>query len=246
MGESFYFLAPPKGAKTSFQLAVALGASRHRHGVLFVSYEMRARRVLYRADRALTRATRRQLQENPTVLERTVQGYRAMGAGEVYVLESVPQQQGACEEAARWVDTLRKRGGQVSVVVLDYLNIMGSSRTEREKRHELARISREIHALAVREGVVTWSAALVNRQAVDKKVIRKTDIAEAFEVIAVLDGAVAICADAEMRAARLRRLWGTAFREAEDERSCGTYEVDLERMMITSVADLVEGEEAAG
>ncbi len=245
-GESYYFLAPPKGAKTTFQLAVGLGAVRRGYGVFMVSYEMRAERVLARADRALAKATKQELQEDTEPLERAVRGLRASGGGELYVWESTPQQTNACSEVARRIDKIRKGGGRVDAVVLDYLNIMGSSKSEREKRHELARTSREISALAKNEDVASWSAALVNRQAVDKKVIRKTDIAEAFEVIAVLDGAIAICADAELRAARMRRLYAAALREEEDERSCGMYAVDLARMTITPVVDLplADGDDA--
>jgi len=242
IGESYYFLAPPKGAKTTFELTTALGAVRRRFGAFMVSYEMRAKRVLYRADRSLAKATKQELQDNPMLLDRAIRGLRAAGGGELYVWESTPQQSNACAEAARWIEKIRKRGGRVDVAVLDYLNIMGSSRNEREKRHELARTSREISALAKNEGVVVWSAALVNRASVDKKFIRKTDIAEAFEVIAVLDGAIAICADAELRAARMRRLYAAALREEEDERSCGMYAVDLGRMTITPVADLPQAE----
>lgn len=245
VGESFYYIAPPKGAKTTFLLATALGAVRRRYGALFVSYEMRAKRVLYRADRSLARATKQELRQDPTMLDRAVRGLRAAGAGELYVWESTPQQSSACAEAARWVERIRRRGGRVDVVVLDYLNIMGSSKSEREKRHELARTSREISALAKSEGVVAWSAALVNRQAVDKKVIRKSDIAEAFEVIAVLDGGIAICGDAELRAARMRRLFATALREEEDEVFCGTYATDLARMSLTPVADLPHADGAS-
>ena len=242
VGEAFYFLAPPKGGKTTFQLAAALGAARRRFGVFMVSYEMRARRVLYRADRSLARATRQDLRADPSLLEPAIRGLQAAGAGELYVWDSVPQQASACGEVARKIDQLRRQGARVDLAVLDYLNIMGSSKSEREKRHELARISREIAALARKEGVAVWSAALVNRQAVDKKTIRKSDIAEAFEVIAVLDGAIAVCADEELRAAKLRRLYATALREEEDEVSCGMYAVDLARMTVTPVADLPQAD----
>lgn len=239
IGEVFYFLAPPKGAKTTFELTVALGATRRGFSALLVSYEMPARRILYRADRALTRKTKHELHDDPQHLDRAVRGFRAAGAGELYVWGSTPQQRSACDEVARYLARLRRGGARIDLVVLDYLNIMGSATAEREKRHELAKISREIAALGKAEGVAIWSASLVNRQAVNKKYIHKTDIAEAFEVIAVLDGAITICGDAEMRAAGLRMLFAAALREDEDEVPCGLYSVDLARMVVIPAPDLV-------
>lgn len=240
-GETFYFLAPPKGAKTTALVTTALGAVRRRFTALLVTYEMRARAVLGRADRALTRATRRELRDDPDRLERAVRGLRASGAGELYVLEALPQQVHAVAEVDAYLEFLRREGESVDLVLLDFLNIMGASRQEREKRHELARVSRDIAALARQWDVVVWSAALVNRPAVNKERIRKTDIAEAFEVIAVLDGAVAICGTEEMRRQRQRSLFVTALREEEDERSAGTYFVDLDRMTFVPLVEASPG-----
>ncbi len=238
-GEVFYFLAPPKGAKTSFELTVALGAVRRGFNVFFATYEMPARRILFRADRALTRMTKRELREDPQPIDRAVRGFRAAGAGELYVWAPTAQRGSATADVARRLERLRRAGVTLDMVVLDYLNIMARESDDREKRHEMVRISSEIDRFAKHEGVAVWSAALVNRQAVNKKYIHKTDIAEAFEVISVLDGAIAICGDAEMRAAGMRMLFAAAIREGEDEVSCGLYSVDLSRMLVVSAPDLV-------
>ena len=88
---------------------------------------------------------------------------------------------------------------------------------------------------------VVWSAALTKKEATNKKVVHKTDITESFEVIAVLDGAVAVCGNEEMRQQHRRNLFLAALREEEDERMAGTYEVDLAKMRFREV----EEEEAA-
>lgn len=243
--EVHYFLAPPKGAKTAFLLKVASAAARRRHGVYVVTYEMQSIRMALRLDRMLARASKAELQESvPTPpgektgyqrLEAALQGLRTSGAGEIVIDERPPQRAGSVAEASARVQQIRRAGGRVDVVVLDYLNIMGSSRSELEKRHELARISRDIAAMARELDVLVWCAALVNRQAVDKPTIRKSDIAEAFEVVAVADGMVAICATREMVRAGIRRLYVAAAREEADEVRAGDYYVDFSRMTITPV-----------
>lgn len=230
--EVFYFLAPPKGAKTAALLRVALGAARRQFGVYMVTYEMQALRMMLRMDRMMSRNSKEELREDISNLERALLGLQGAGGGEIWVEEKAPQQPLSVEAAAARVQQIRRQGGVVDVVVLDYLNIMGSSRNEREKRHELTRISRDMASLARQENVLVWSAALVRRESVNKQVIRKTDIAEAFEVIAVADGMIAICASPAMIENRLRGFYVTAAREEEDEKLAGYYRVDFARMTL--------------
>lgn len=230
-GEVFYFLAPPKGTKTTALINVALGAIKARVNVLLLSYEMDKIVMLRRFDRAVARATKMELHEDPRRLLHAVRGFTAAGTGEIWVRREVTQERDTCARALRLLESLRAEGEEIGLLVMDFLNIMGASTEEREKRHELPRISRDMAALASEGNVGIWSAALVNRQAVNKARIRKTDIAEAFEVIAVAHGVVGICADAEMRNGHLRRLFGAAFREEEDERDAGLYVADIDRML---------------
>lgn len=227
--ESWYFLAPPKGAKTTALLRVALHASRRRFGVYLATYEMQAMRMALRLDRSFSRRSQEELRGDLTQLERALEGLRLSGAGEIFIDERPPQEPNAVDQVARRVTQLRREGKKIDVVVLDYLNIMGSSREEREKRHELSRISREISNLAKAEDVLTWSAALVKRAAMNKRVVRKDDIAEAYEVISVMDGGVAICGTREMIANGFRRFYVMAAREEADEVRAGDYAVDFAR-----------------
>lgn len=229
-GEVHYFLAPPKGCKTTALTNVALAAVRRRFNVYLVTFEMRAHRILLRADRTLTRSTKDELREEPERLERAVRGLTAAGSGELWAWESAPQTIGICDEITHRIEKLeRERNVEIDLVVLDYLNIMSSSTRQRELRHELAKISREIAALTRRLDVVTWSAAMVKREAVNKARVRKQDISESFEVVAVADGMTAICGTEEMREAGLGALYQVAQREEEDEREAGTYRVDRAR-----------------
>ena len=236
-GEFHVVLAPPKGAKTSFLVNVALGAARRRWGVFLATFEMRSRRMRMRLHRGMARAGRRVLREDPSIIRRAFQGMRAVGAGDIHVIEASPQQAKACVIVADQVRDLRRRGAKIDVVVLDYLNIMGASQQEREKRHELARIARDMSALAKDLDVVVWSAGLVNRQAMDTKYPKKSDIAESYEVVAVADGVYAIFADKSMRSNRQKGLHAVALREAEDERRISVYRVDLDRLVFEEERD---------
>lgn len=237
-GEVFYWLAPPKSGKTHALVSCAMTASGEGMGVAFFSYEMKLEAMLRRMDRHVASASKRALRAAPERLLHAGRGWRSLGAAEVWVEQFQAKRHG-CEEAARVVERVRHEGQRIDLVVLDYLNIMSGQRGVQEKRHELSAISREMSALAKELDVPVWSAALVNRAAVDKPVVRANDIAEAFEVISVIDGGVAICATKEERSLRPPqcRFFLAVLREDESEMICGTYERLADRMRFREVRD---------
>ena len=229
--EVMYFLAPPKGAKTAALINIAINASRNRKGVAYFSFEMGIRPMVMRMHRNIAMATKQELRVNVYPLRKAMKAMQSFGVKNIWIERYYPQKQG-CAEVAKTVEHLRAKGFEIDVVIVDYLNIMSPLQREQEKRHALAAISREISAMAHELDVVVWSAALVKRSAVDKAVVRKVDIAEAFEVISVADGAIAICGPADMRSAGFRQLYLTALRDNEDEKYAGLYRVDMDRMRI--------------
>lgn len=228
-GEFHALLAPPKAGKTSLLGSFAVGASMRHFGVAWFSFEMRLMAMLARLDRRLARQGPKEITQDITPLLRARAGMRASQAGPVWV-EALPPMKHGVDAIRKRVDALRADGIAVDVVIADYLNLMTSSMREREKRHEIAAVARELSALAKELDVVVWTAALTNRAAVNRVRIQRTHVAESYEMIAVVDGAIAIGSTEEMRAARLRNLWITSLREEGDERLAGTYEVDLAKM----------------
>lgn len=233
-GEMFYFLAPPKGGKSTFLLNMAFAASRRRKKVLFCSFEMPRKAMTRRADRRLALASPEQLHEDPYRLLRAVAGYRASGAGEIYMWAGVASKNGVRDAEAAFL-SLKKQGIDIELVVMDYLNFMIPAKmNENEMRHRLFAVSLEMSAFVRKYDVAGWSATLVNRAAVSKKIITKADIAEAFSVIAVANGVVAICAPKLLVANRLRSLYLAAVRESEDEKMVGLYRFNGEKMLVAN------------
>jgi hypothetical protein len=269
-GEIFYLLAPPKGNKTLLLMQIALNAVRARkHGVWF-SYEMRSKAMMLRADRNLAHATREELREDvwttrplhlnvdhlvlepmPDAPEQThslahvLRTHRQAGVGELWLQECATQRD-AVSEGERVIDELRAQGHPIDFAVFDYLNLMSSETREKDKRFQLTRISRDMASLAKRAEIAVWSAALVNRKSISKDRVRKDDIAESFEVIAVVDGAIAICAPPRMLARKHWLLYLAALRDAEDQNDAGIYLIDRDRMTVHTTPHATLEQYAAG
>jgi archaellum biogenesis ATPase FlaH len=233
-GEAFYFLAPPKGGKSTFLMNVAWAGARRRHNVLLCSFEMAGKAMARRSDRRIALATKEQLHAEPERLSKAVSAYRAAGSGEVYLWSGVAAKNGVLDAEAQML-SLQKQGVRIDLVIMDYLVFMVPARgREDEMRHRLAAVSQEISNFARKWNVAVWCAALVNRAAVSKKIITKKDIAEAFQVVAIADGVVAICAPKILLDNGLRSLYLAAIRESEDERVVGLYRFDGARMRVAA------------
>src|SRR3990167_10305527 len=79
-----------------------------------------------------------------------------------------------------------------------------------------------------------WSSDVcssdLRREAIAKAKLKKNDIAQVFEAIAIAHGVIGICAPEELVLQNLRNLYITALRDEEEDRSAGLYRVDLDRM----------------
>lgn len=237
LGEFFVFLAPPKGAKTTSLMNAWVNASRLHYGGLFCSFEMGERAMLLRADRNVAGATRVELRAEPERLARLYRGLVAGGAGEMFLRTGSPMERGAVDAVVKDVEDLRREGHDVEGLYFDFLNIIGANEGELEKRHELAQVARHISQAAKHLEVATWSAALVKQASIAKAKLRKNDLAESHEVVAVVDGLVGICAPEELVVQGMRSFYLAALREEGDEKYAGVYEIDVERMRINAVGD---------
>lgn len=243
--ETWFFLAPPKGGKTTMLLNVAKEAMTRSYNVMLNTYEMQDVRMLYRLDQWVAKTGRQQMMAtedragNVDNLRRAVQGLRAAGAGDVWVKTRRTGEKASVRQVEQDLKRLREEGIRIDVVIFDYLNIMGSIKNEKEVRHVLYATAYEMADLAKANDVLVWSAALVNRQAVDKVPIRKNDIGESFGVIGAVDGAVAICSPPILVQNGIRRFYMAAAREERDEVMAGDYRVNFREARI-ELADSAE------
>src|SRR3990167_1341559 len=212
-GELFFFLAPPKGAKTAAQLNVVLNAARRHYGADLFSFEMSSRPMTMRMDRNVSQATKMELRADTTPLKRAYEGWTAAGAGDVIVWTDLPMSQSSCDMIERKVEEERRSGVVIDIVAADFLNIMApSSGGGDERRYDLvlSKTAREMHQSAKNLGLAWWSAALVRREAIAKAKLKKNDIAQVFEAIAIAHGVIGICAPEELVLQNLRNLYITA------------------------------------
>lgn len=118
------------------------------------------------------------------------------------------------DDFRRLIDNLSADGFDVEALIVDYPDLMKSSRKRQEYRFELADISRDLRQFGVEYGLPIWGATQTGRHTFYKAIITEADVSEAIEKINIADVAVAICQTREEERLGNGRLYMAKVRDA--------------------------------
>lgn len=237
-GEFFLFLGAPKGRKTSFLVNSAVGALLGNPDcrVCFISYELSVGEICERIDRVLLTRAIHYGYSGPED-RRMVIDY--LGIRNRLYVAYLPASSTA-RDAYRLIKKISSSGFKPHLVVLDWLMFMMPVNKKTERRHELAEVARDIAKLAKSLKCAVLSAHLLKRDSLKKKrgeFISRIDVAESYEVIAVVDAAIAISFDVESPNGHNEyELRIIAARRFEDDVSAGVYRVAYDGYTIESAS----------
>jgi replicative DNA helicase len=89
--------------------------------------------------------------------------------------------------------SLRAQDFNPDAIIIDYGDILKSSRSYNDKRHEEGSIFEELRGLAVDLKLPVVTATQANRGALEKRIVTMADIAESFEKAKIADVIIALC-----------------------------------------------------
>jgi len=214
-GELGLIMAPPKGFKTGTMVNFAAAALAQRKKVLIYTMEVSQDRYMMRMERRISGMTRKELLKNDDKLEKHINTIGRLGSD--VIIKGYPMRSVTPSHLNNHIDLLNSEGYVPDIIFIDYWDLLKNDLFG-EYRHQLATIGAELRGIAQERNVPIWTASQVNRKAVSKKIIRKEDIAEAFEKMAIVDFALAICQTPEERSLEpaQARLFVSASREVEE------------------------------
>jgi hypothetical protein len=141
-----------------------------------------------------------------------------------------------------------EKGLRIDQAIADYIDIMGHEKHFNDERFRQKEIAHELRNFAVEAGIPVWSAKAVGRQAINKTVVTKQDLAEAIVLAYLIDNLFALCAtERERRKGELiplgGRVWTTPIvrlyyatgRLNEDEFTIAGYQRDNDRQRWTEI-----------
>jgi len=103
------------------------------------------------------------------------------------VVKEYPTKTASVKTLRNHLEKIRKRGGEIDMIIVDYADLLKPISNYREKRTELESIYEELRSLAYEFSCPVWTASQTNRSGLDAEVITMNAISEAFSKCFVAD-----------------------------------------------------------
>lgn len=228
---------------------VAMGANAMKAGknVLHYTFELTEHAVGLRYDSNLCSLPSNEIQDRKKeVLEK----YENMELGRL-IIKEYPTGSATTITIRNHIEKLMLKGFTPSVIIIDYADIMRSTRQYDSLRHELKLIYEELRNLAMDLNVPVWTASQANRDSANSDIVGLENMSEAYGKAMVADVVVSISRKATEKATNSGRLFIAKNRAGRDgivfplniDTSKSTFEIlDDDELSLTEAVNQSAGE----
>jgi replicative DNA helicase len=204
-GELAVFLGPPGRGKTLALVNIGHAALLQGLAVVHATMEISDRRTARRYDLRLTGRDLTFLKKNPKVLERKIAQIKE-GGGDLIIKDFSSEHPKVEDLKAVLLNYLRRTKRMPGMVIVDYADLLHSSRGGKDHRFELKEIYDDLRRLAAELKVSIVTASQSTRKSLSNIVITIADFAEAFAKAAIADIVIGLCQTPEEEEDNLMRL----------------------------------------
>jgi replicative DNA helicase len=189
-GEIIVIIAPSGAGKSHFMTFFGANALKQKKNVLHFTFELSAEQIGLRYDANLTGIACDDIIENKDVVKQ----YYAENAASLGSLKiaSYPPNTASVFTLRSHIERLALKGFVPDVIIVDYADIMRSTRQYDALRHELALIYQELRGLAVEQRVPVITASQSNRDGSNADVIDLTNMSESYSKAFITDVVISL------------------------------------------------------
>ena len=186
-------LAPTNRGKSMMLKHIAEFNMLRGLNALIFTLEMSEDRYLDRFDMSVSRLTTNEMLANPEKIRKKLKEISDNPSyGKVHIKE-YPTQMATVENLRSYTDNLRRSGFFPDFVIVDYADLLSSSKKYSEKRHEHSHIYETLRGWAVEEEFPVWTATQANRGSLSKTQVTVADISEDFGKAMIADVIIGLC-----------------------------------------------------
>lgn len=235
-GELGVVMAPTGVGKSHFLTFLGANAMRARKNVLHFTFELSEAQIGVRYDSNLCNMPSNDVRDNT---EKILASYKEHKFGDLNI-KYYPMHTASVNTLRSYYEKhLITKGWRPDVIIIDYADIMRSSRKYDDPRHELKLLYEEIRSWAGEIKTPVWTASQTNRSATESEVIGLESISEAYGKAMTSDVIITLSRKRAEKAAGWGRLYVAKNRAGRDG-LLYTIKIDTARSMFT-----VTGEESA-
>lgn len=211
-GELGVVCAPTGVGKSHFLTMLGANALRSGIDVLHYTFELSEHSVGRRYDSNLCDVDSNLIFENKeTVLER----YKNMKLGRLMIKE-FPPNVATVYSIRSHLERLDLKGFKPGVIIIDYADIMRSTRQYDSLRHELKLIYEELRGFAAEKHFPVWTASQSNKEGSNTDIVDLSNMAEAYGKAMVADVVVSLSRKAHEKSSGFGRLYIAKNRAGRD------------------------------
>jgi replicative DNA helicase len=169
---------------------VAMGANAMRVGknVLHYTFELTEHAVGLRYDANLCDIDSNEIQDRK---EDVLKKYEGMELGRL-IIKEYPTGSASAITIRNHIEKLMLKGFVPSIIIIDYADIMRSTKSYDSLRHELKLIYEELRNLAMELNVPIWTASQANRESAKSDIVGLENMSEAYGKAMVADVVISL------------------------------------------------------
>jgi len=211
-GELCVVTAPTGVGKSHWLVSMGAHAMRVGKNVLHYTFELSEYAVGLRYDSNLCDIPSNDVQDRKAEV---LKKYENMGLGRL-IIKEYPTGSATVITIRNHIEKLMLKGFTPSIIIIDYADIMRSTKTYDSLRHELKLVYEELRNLAMEMNVAIWTASQANREAANADIVGLENMAEAYGKAMVADLVVSISRKATEKSTNSGRLFIAKNRAGRD------------------------------
>ena len=194
---------------------VAMGANAMRAGksVLHYTFELTEQAVGLRYDANLCAISASDVIDHKKSVQDFYNENTDLGR---LIIKEYPTGSASVVTIRNHIEKLALRNFKPSVIIVDYADIMRSTRSYDSLRHELKLIYEELRNLAMELSIPVWTASQANRDSANSDIVGLENMSEAYVKAMVADFVVSISRKATEKASGAGRLFVAKNRAGKD------------------------------
>ena len=191
-----------------------IGANALRAGknVLHYTFELSETAVGTRYDSNLCDMDSNEVMDHK---DEIIEKYKNMTLGRLYIKE-YPTNTASIFTIRSHIERLDLKGFKPDIIIIDYADIMRSTRQFDSLRHELKLVYEELRGLAMEIGIPIWTASQSNKEGANAEVIDMTNMSEAYGKAMICDFIISVSRRAHEKASGWGRLFVAKNRAGRD------------------------------
>lgn len=211
-GELLCVVGSSGAGKSHFLTMIGANALREGKNVLHYTFELSETAVGIRYDSNLCEIDSSEVMDNKDSVKAS---YESMKLGRLFIKE-YPTNTASIFTIRSHIERLELKGFKPDVIVIDYADIMRSTRQFDSLRHELKLVYEELRGLAMEFSIPIWTASQSNKEGATAEVIDMTNMSEAYGKAMICDFIVSISRKTHEKSTGWGRLYVAKNRAGRD------------------------------